>query len=280
MSIKETFSAGVPREFFGKGDFFRLLETTSEITVEFFNNGRETAEAVGVQAGYAEYFKEGREFDRVKITSALTQDVKFVIRYGSDVRYDRGAANVTGTIEIGAASLAALETVSLDAATLAALETVSLDAATLAALETIGLDAATLAALESVDLNTATLNTLKNPLQHSGAWVDASTLAVNTPVTVFTPASNTNGVILLDAHFNDLTSAMSSMCFISKASAPANAQDGRVILPIDGGQSGVDLVFGSLKMQKYIPAGQGLYFISSTVTSAGRGHRSADWKNL
>lgn len=53
-------------------------------------------------------------------------------------------------VALDAASLAALETTELGAATLAALETISLDATSLAALETTELGATTLAALESI----------------------------------------------------------------------------------------------------------------------------------
>ena len=44
MSAKETFTAGQTREFFGDGDFFRLLQTTGPVTVEFYYQGREVAE--------------------------------------------------------------------------------------------------------------------------------------------------------------------------------------------------------------------------------------------
>lgn len=104
MSVKETFSAGQTREFFGGGDFFRLLETVAEITVEFFWQGREVAEAIGVQAGYAEYFRD-RRFDRIRIYSATAQDIKWVTREGSDVRYDRGAASITGSVDLNAATI-------------------------------------------------------------------------------------------------------------------------------------------------------------------------------
>lgn len=107
MSVKETFSAGQTREFYGAGDFFRLLETNAEITLEFFYQGREVAEAIGVQAGYAEYFKD-RRFDRIRIYSATAQDVKWVVREGSDVRYDRGASQVSGVVGLDAATIEAL----------------------------------------------------------------------------------------------------------------------------------------------------------------------------
>lgn len=110
MSSKETFSAGQTREFYGDGDFFRLLETTAGINVEFFYQGREVAEMIDVEAGYAESFaREQKRFDRIRIYSATAQDVKWVIREGSDVRYDRGAASITGSVDLNAATLEALK---------------------------------------------------------------------------------------------------------------------------------------------------------------------------
>lgn len=114
-SVKETISAGNYKEFFERGDFFRLLATTGPVDVEFYFQGCETVEIVGIEAGYAEYFRgaEFAQFDRVRIYSATTQDVQFVTRYGSDVRYDRGASSVTGTIALDAATLAALEQINI-----------------------------------------------------------------------------------------------------------------------------------------------------------------------
>jgi hypothetical protein len=109
-SVTETINAGTWREFFEPGDFFRLLETTAPVTVEFYAEGRKIVDVVNIQAGYAEYFRGGTlvMFDRVRIYSATTQQVGFVTRFGSDVRYDRGASSVTGTVALDAATLLAL----------------------------------------------------------------------------------------------------------------------------------------------------------------------------
>jgi hypothetical protein len=95
MSISATFSAGQTQEFYVPGDFFRLLDSTGPITVEYYDpTGKEVAEAVNVLAGYGEGLKAGK-FGRVRITSASAQTIQFVIRDGAEVRYDRGAATVT-----------------------------------------------------------------------------------------------------------------------------------------------------------------------------------------
>lgn len=114
-SVKETIQAGSFKEFHEPGDFFRLLATTGPVNVEFYYMGRETVDVEGVEAGYAEYFRgEGQSpFDRVRIYSASTQSVQFVTRNGSDVRYDRGASSVSGSVDLNPATLAALEYTSI-----------------------------------------------------------------------------------------------------------------------------------------------------------------------
>jgi hypothetical protein len=111
-STPETIAAGTWREWFEPGDFFRLLSTTAPVSVEFYSNGKKTVELQSIEAGYAEYFRgeDGKlPFDRVRIYSVTTQTVQFVTRQGSDVRYDRGASSVTGTVALDAATLLALE---------------------------------------------------------------------------------------------------------------------------------------------------------------------------
>jgi hypothetical protein len=115
-STPETIAAGTWREWFEPGDFFRLLSTTAPVSVEFYSNGKKTVELQSIEAGYAEYFRgeDGKlPFDRVRIYSATTQTVQFVTRQGSDVRYDRGASSVTGTVALDAATLAALEQINV-----------------------------------------------------------------------------------------------------------------------------------------------------------------------
>lgn len=114
-SVTEPIAAGSWKEFFEPGDFFRLLGTTGPVTVEFYYLGSKTVDLKDIEAGYAEYFRAQGQlpFDRVRIYSATTQTVQFVTRSGSDVRYDRGASSVTGTIALDAATLAALEQISV-----------------------------------------------------------------------------------------------------------------------------------------------------------------------
>lgn len=92
-------TAGQRVEFREPGDFFRVLAAAAALTVEFYENGREIAEAVGIGAGYAEKFERGT-FDRIAITSATAQTVQFVTRLGNTVQYDSpptGDVNVKNT---------------------------------------------------------------------------------------------------------------------------------------------------------------------------------------
>lgn len=114
-----TLTAGQRIEFREPGDFFRVLAATAAITVEFYENGREIAEAVGVGAGYAEKFDLG-QFDRIAITSATAQTIQFVTRLGNTVQYDApptGSVSVTNT---GGAFTQAAATVTTTAANLLA----------------------------------------------------------------------------------------------------------------------------------------------------------------
>lgn len=83
-----TINAGQRLEFYERGDFFRLMEGTDPVQVTYYYNGQEVSEADNVREGYAEEFDKG-EFDRIAITSATTQAIQFVIRYGNKVAYDK-----------------------------------------------------------------------------------------------------------------------------------------------------------------------------------------------
>ena len=108
-------------------------------------------------------------------------------------------------------------------------------------------------------------------------WNNNSLLVLNTPVTVFTPGSNTNGVILLSAYGKDALAADAAQVFIAKSSAPVSTTDGDVICANVMGASNYSS--NSLPMAARIAAGQGLYYISSLGGSA-TGYRSARWLNL
>lgn len=100
MTRQVNLIAGEPQEFYEVADFFRLLSAVGPLTVEFYNQGREVSEAVGISKGYAEKFDAGT-FDRVRLLSATTQAVQFVTRLGNVVQYDAapvGDTNIVNTL--------------------------------------------------------------------------------------------------------------------------------------------------------------------------------------
>jgi hypothetical protein len=235
-SVTETINAGTWREFFEPGDFFRLLETTAPVTVEFYAAGRKIVDVVNIQAGYAEYFRGGTlvMFDRVRIYSATTQQVGFVTRFGSDVRYDRGASSVTGTV---------------------------------------ALDAATLAALKQINIR---------PEPGQFAYSSFGSMGANTAVAVFTAAANISGAIVQLAGANEYIASAGAMSLVSKATTPASIGDGEVLaIGKLGGINGSSIPL-TLELQSatYVPAGHGLYFITSVGTTSGYAGRYARGKFL
>lgn len=88
MKIDVTINAGQTLEYFEPGDFFRLLEASGPVDITFYSQGKEVSEAENIGEGFAEKFRTG-QFDRVRITSATTQALQFVIRLGADVFYDK-----------------------------------------------------------------------------------------------------------------------------------------------------------------------------------------------
>ena len=86
MLLTLTLQAGVPVEFNDLGNFFRLMSAAAPVDVRFFKMGSIKADALGIQAGYAEKF--GQEFDKVTLQSATTQQIQFAIRLGNSVAYD------------------------------------------------------------------------------------------------------------------------------------------------------------------------------------------------
>lgn len=139
----------------------------------------------------------------------------------------------------------------------------------------VELGAATLAALETVDLGATTLNALES-VEHSGQTYGASfastaVLVGNTPQTVFTPASNVNGAIIHSAQFYSEHAAGGRLTsLLAKTSAPANVADGDALLTPDYGYvASVNGCSASLKNPIKVPAGKGLYFIATTTENTG-----------
>lgn len=138
---------------------------------------------------------------------------------------------------------------------------------------TVDLSAASLAALESVDLNAATIDAVRRPLASTGFFSDASAITALTPVTVFTPAANVNGAIVLNAGINKYHNVGAGVdAFLAKNGAPASIVDGEEILSCGVATSSaaaVNIGVARLSIPQFVPAGLGLYFISENSYAAG-----------
>lgn len=104
MYQRITLTAGVAVEFTEAADFFRLLQSvTDDVTLIFYQQGKEVSRAENIGAGYAERFVGGT-FDKVRITSTGGGVIAFIARLGNDVRYDTpptgdvNVSNVSGNI--------------------------------------------------------------------------------------------------------------------------------------------------------------------------------------
>lgn len=148
----------------------------------------------------------------------------------------------------------------------------------------VDLNAATLTALESVDLNAATLNALRYPLEHTASFSDAAVAAANTAQTIFAPAANPNGVILLNAHARDRTTLDSIIKFICHTAAPTTVHQGVTVAQGVGDwitpAGSNEAISVNLPAPVFIPAGSGLYFISNNASSLAATFKSARWRAL
>lgn len=89
MSV-ETVPMGINADLSinGRGDFFRLMECATTVSIKFYLAGKEVADANAVRSGYAEVFTSGG-FDKVRIQNGGTaQTIQFAIREGSRIEYD------------------------------------------------------------------------------------------------------------------------------------------------------------------------------------------------
>lgn len=146
---------------------------------------------------------------------------------------------------------------------------------------TFDLSPSTLAALESVDLNAATLASIKTPYASTGNYKANSAMVANTAEQVFSAAANTAGAIILAADFFGVNaSSWVQSSLLAKAAAPASIIDGELVWSPQhlAYSSGGYAASGSMPQQAYLPAGVGLFFISSVATTVQ--YRSCRYKLL
>lgn len=182
-----------------------------------------------MRSAEASFNLKDTDFATVQLYSATAQTIRFAYGTGeAGTRRAAGAVSIVGTVPVNVSSSVPLS------------------------------------------LATSTLDGLRIPRGATGNWSSTVSMAANTPLTVFAPGSNVNGAILLTAESSDQNAAILNQCFIAKSSPPTNVQDGEVIL-----QSRILVATGSaviaaaqLQQAQFIPAGLGLYFISSLVGTA------------
>jgi hypothetical protein len=137
----------------------------------------------------------------------------------------------------------------------------------------------------AVAIDSASQLGIKRPEAQTGSFADISTTVANTPITVFTPAANVNGAILLTADLGFQNSGVGAEIdvFITKASAPTSIVDGSIILvammrtPVTSASVG----YATLQSPQFIAPGQGLYFISNVGLAANNNNiRAARYRLL
>ncbi|MBL0233278.1 MAG: hypothetical protein IPQ08_06395 [Chitinophagaceae bacterium] len=114
-------------------------------------------------------------------------------------------------------------------------------------------------------------------IDYGSSYKSNTSMAANTPDTVFSAAANVNGAIVWLASLTTVgTSQPAHVGLVAKATAPASIIDGDLILCSDNTSASASSNFGSasLKTPIKIPAGKGLYAISTAAEQASYSLRS------
>lgn len=119
------------------------------------------------------------------------------------------------------------------------------------------------------DLSAGSLQTIRQPLAQTGFYSSQSVLGANTAETVFSAASNLNGAVVLSLYGTNFPLNGAQEAFISHTSAPANLATGSIValskaLWPNAAATNIGSVIDN-QQQIFLPAGQGLYFISSAL---------------
>lgn len=225
-----TIDAGARVEIAASGNYVRVRKSAVELIIE---NG-ESNEHVEVSEGDDFQFKPFKNL-YVTNTGATKETIKLTISRDQKA----GSAKVGGSVAIVGA---------------------------------VELGAASLGALESIDLNAATRDLLRFEAYGASYNTNGGT-AANVAEVIFSPAANVNGAIIHSAQISDgNTTGLSIASIVAKATTPSNVSDGDAILSADASDvmTGLFVVNGSLKNPLKIPAGKGLFFVSNIVQSTAK----------
>lgn len=110
-------------------------------------------------------------------------------------------------------------------------------------------------------------------------WTSTTNAAANTAEMIIDPAFNTNGVVVYFASFASETGTSASIAsIIAHTVAPTTPTDGTVIVPTMDKNGTTNM--GMTQMAIMIPAGKGLFFISSAAETSGRNMKHVKAKFL
>lgn len=115
----------------------------------------------------------------------------------------------------------------------------------------------------------------------TGSYASSNAISANVPETVFTPASNVNGAIILSIGGMAWSNASQFpfSTFIAKSSAPTSVVDGEGFGPMGGSTNGTNFFeYHSMNTPQTIAPGLGFYFITGSAINGG--HRYCRFKLL
>jgi hypothetical protein len=120
------------------------------------------------------------------------------------------------------------------------------------------------------------------PEASNGNYFNNAALTSNSVVQIINPTSNTNGILLINASYLEMTTSASSAFFVMKNAMPTSITDGEIILTggIFFSNGANDWISGNSKKEILIPSGLGLFFTTPNNAIAGRSFRSARYKIL
>ena len=104
---------------------------------------------------------------------------------------------------------------------------------------------------------------------YTGNFSSTTVLAANTPQLVLSPAANTQGVLINLASMQSYSGVQAYCALIAKSSAPVSVLDGDVLLLNCPPSSIYYGILNQISNKVRIPAGKGLYFISSALETVG-----------
>ncbi len=117
-----------------------------------------------------------------------------------------------------------------------------------------------------------TVNTAEQGSGFGVSYKSNATLGANTPGTIVAPGSNVNGIRVWSGGFMSRTGGVAFAAILAKTSAPATVIDGDVIVG-PSAWNGLDTGCAAVVNQPIlVPAGMGLYFISTAAQVAAFSH--------